>query len=52
MHVGLAVNSVANWTPGIGNASDLIPTTNFTVELNNTLNKITGPLYAGTPQSF
>ena len=49
--VSFAVNNRAAWTTaGIGNASDLTPTTNFTVELINSNNTWTGPLYVGTPK--
>ena len=50
MTVSLGVNKFATWTPYVTDASDLIPGSNFTVELNNTLNRWQGPLYIGTPE--
>ena len=50
MQVSLGVNSKAAWTASIGKAGNLVPTTNFTVKLNNTLNTWQGPLYIGTPE--
>jgi hypothetical protein len=48
--VSFAVNSRAAWNASIGNAADLTPSDNFTVELINSNNSWTGPLYVGTPQ--
>ena len=50
MQVDLGVNTRGAWTAGIGNAADLTPSDNFTVELFNYNNSWTGPIYVGTPK--
>jgi len=51
MTVGLAVNSKAEyWDPDTGNATKLLPSNNFIVTMNNTLNSWLGPIYIGTPE--
>ena len=52
MQVSLGISNGGAWTAGIGNAADLTPSRNFTVELNNTLNEWTGPIYVGTPKQL
>ena len=49
--VSLGVNSRAAWTAGIGNAKNLRPTNNFTVGLSSDMNRLTGQIYIGTPES-
>jgi hypothetical protein len=47
--VSLGVNSRAAWNASIGNASDLDPSVEMSVQLNNTNNIWEGPIYIGTP---
>jgi len=48
--VSFAVNARAEWTAGIGNAADLVPSYSFTVPLINNENTWLGYFFVGTPQ--
>jgi len=40
------------WNASIGNSSDLEPSVEFSIQLNNTDNNWEGPLYIGTPPQY
>lgn len=50
MQISFGVNNKASWMPFIRNATELLPNTNWTVELKNVENELTGSFYLGTPQ--